>query len=193
VAFNLQALQGCAQALRERLSPEHWQLIREVGEQFQGRLSAIFESASTDPITEVIDALTQADGHLAAITGGQTDRMTRDDGWRLLSVGRQIERLDFLAHAMACSFEHGLHRCDDGFALMLGLFDSTITYRAHFQARREVPRCCTCWCSTPTTPFPGLGGRTMRERLLKLARHEPAWAQEVVEKLPRPEQWSLDA
>jgi hypothetical protein len=33
----------------------------------------------------------------------------------------------------------------------------------------------------------------MRERLLKLARHEPAWAQEVVEKLPRPEQWSLDA
>jgi uncharacterized alpha-E superfamily protein len=128
-----------AQALRERLSPEHWQLIREVGEQFQGRLSAIFESASTDPITEVIDALTQADGHLAAITGGQTDRMTRDDGWRLLSVGRQIERLDFLAHAMACSFEHGLHRCDDGFALMLGLFDSTITYRAHFQARREVP------------------------------------------------------
>lgn len=194
VAFNLQALQGCAQALRERLSPEHWQLIREVGEQFQDRLSAIFESASTDPITEVIGALTRADGHLAAITGGQTDRMTRDDGWRLLSVGRQLERLDFLSHAMACSFEHGLHRCDDGFALMLGLFDSTITYRAHFQARREVPPLLHLLVFDTDNPRSlAWVGRTMRERLLKLARHEPDWAQEVVEKLPRPEQWSLEA
>ncbi|MCO5976109.1 circularly permuted type 2 ATP-grasp protein [Ideonella oryzae] len=194
VSFNLQALLGCAQALRERLSTEHWQLIREVGEQFQDRLSAIFESASIDPITEVIGALTQADGHLAAITGGQTDRMTRDDGWRLLSVGRQLERLDFLSHAMACSFEHGLHRCDDGFALMLGFFDSTITYRAHFQARREVPPLLHLLVFDTDNPRSlAWVGRTMRERLLKLARHEPAWAQEVVEKLPRPEQWSLEA
>jgi hypothetical protein len=33
----------------------------------------------------------------------------------------------------------GLPAHDDGFALLLGLFDSTITYRAQFQARREVP------------------------------------------------------
>ena len=31
------------------------------------------------------------------MTGAQTDRMTRDDGWRLLSIGRHIERLGFLA------------------------------------------------------------------------------------------------
>jgi uncharacterized alpha-E superfamily protein len=32
---------------------------------------------------------------LAALTGAQTDRMSRDDGWRLLSIGRHIERLAF--------------------------------------------------------------------------------------------------
>jgi len=31
----------------------------------------------------------------------QTDRMTRDDGWRLLSIGRHVERLGFLATALA--------------------------------------------------------------------------------------------
>jgi hypothetical protein len=30
---------------------------------------------------------------LAAVTGAQTDRMTRDHGWRLLTVGRLLERL----------------------------------------------------------------------------------------------------
>jgi uncharacterized alpha-E superfamily protein len=53
----------------------------------------------------VLGVLNRATTHLAAITGAQTDRMTRDDGWRLLSVGRQIERLDMLAHALALGFE----------------------------------------------------------------------------------------
>jgi uncharacterized alpha-E superfamily protein len=44
----------------------------------------------------------RASDHLAAITGLQTDRMTRDDGWRLLSIGRHIERLGFLA-SMPCA------------------------------------------------------------------------------------------
>lgn len=192
VAFNLQALAGCAQALRERLSQDHWQLIREASEQFQAQLSAVFESASADPLTEVIGVLAQADNALAAITGGQTDRMTRDDGWRLLSVGRQIERLDFLSHALACCFEHGVHERDDGFALLLGLFDSTITYRAHFQARREVaPLLHLLVFDTDNPRSLAWVGRTLRDRLIKLSRHQQAWAQEVVASLPRPEQWSL--
>jgi uncharacterized alpha-E superfamily protein len=49
--------------------------------------------------------LKTASDHLAAITGAQTDRMTRDDGWRLLSIGRHIERLGFLASRTALGFE----------------------------------------------------------------------------------------
>ena len=113
--------------------------------------------------------------------------MMRDDGWRLLSVGRQIERLDFLSDALALCFRHRLHKRDDGFNLVLGLFESTNTYRAKFQARREVPPLLHLLVQDMDNPR-GLAwvARTMRDRFLKLARHDAAWAGEAVRSLPHP-------
>jgi len=192
VAWNLQALQGCAQALRERLSSEHWKLIHEVGDHFGQHLRGVLEARSQPSISDVMGVLARADTHLAAITGAQTDRMTRDDGWRLLSVGRQIERLDFLAHALALGFEHGLQDTDDGFALLLGLFDSTITYRAQFQARREVPALLHLLVLDADNPRSlAWVARTMHDRFVKLSRDTPEWAGEVAAPLPRPADWPL--
>jgi len=163
-----------------------------VGDHFRQHLDAVFDTGAAEPLSDVLGVLARAATHLAAITGAQTDRMTRDDGWRLLSVGRQIERLDFLAHALAVGFEHGLHQRDDGFTLLLGLFDSTITYRAQFQARREVPPLLHLLVHDTDNPRSlGWVARTMRERFLKLSRHEAAWADEVAAPLPRPENWPL--
>lgn len=193
VAWNLRALQPCAQALRERLSAEHWKLIHEVGEHFDQHLSTVLEQGAADPRADVLGVLARAATHLAAITGAQTDRMTRDDGWRLLSVGRQIERLDFLAHALATGFELGLQRSDEGFALLLGLFDSTMTYRAKFQARRELPPLLHLLVYDTDNPRSlAWVSRTMRERFLKLARHEADWALQVTAALPRLEDWPLE-
>ena len=193
VAYNLRALMGCAQSLRERLSPEHWKLIREVGEHFGQHLRAALASGSQEPMADVLGVLARAATHLAAITGAQTDRMTRDDGWRLLSVGRQIERLDFHAHALALGFRRGLPARDEGFALLLGLFDSTITYRAQFQARREVPPLLHLLVHDTDNPRAlAWVARTMRDRFVKLARHDAAWAESVAATLPRPEDWPLE-
>jgi uncharacterized circularly permuted ATP-grasp superfamily protein/uncharacterized alpha-E superfamily protein len=193
VAYNLRALMQCAQGLRERLSPEHWKLIREVGEHFGQHLRAALDTGVPEPLADVLGVLARTTTHLAAITGAQTDRMTRDDGWRLLSVGRQIERLDFLAHALATGFEAGLPAQDDGFALLLGLFDSTITYRAQFQARREVPPLLHLLVHDTDNPRAlAWVARTLRERFLKLARHDAAWAQPLAAVLPRPEDWPLE-
>ncbi len=71
------------------------------------------------------------------MTGAQTDRMTRDDGWRLLSIGRQLERLSTLSEALAEAFETGTLANDTGFALVLAFFDSTITYRARYLQERD--------------------------------------------------------
>lgn len=193
VAFNLRALKACAQALRERLSQEHWKLIHEVGDHFQQHFEQVMHGAVTEPLADALGVLGRVTTHLAAITGAQTDRMTRDDGWRLLSVGRQIERLDFLANTLAIGFENGLHKRDDGFALLLGLFDSTITYRAQFQARREVPPLLHLLVHDTDNPRSlAWVARTMRERFVKLARHEPLWAHELAQGLPHPEDWPLD-
>jgi len=193
VVHNLRSLRQCAQSLRERLSPEHWKLIHEVDDHFEQHLAAVLAAGEGHaPSPDVLGVLARAATHLAAITGSQTDRMTRDDGWRLLSVGRQIERLDMLAHALAQGFEQRMHEADDGFALLLGLFDSVITYRAQFQARREVlPLLHLLVLDTDNPRSLAWVARTMRDRLRKLARHDARWAAEVTAALPDPQTWSL--
>jgi uncharacterized circularly permuted ATP-grasp superfamily protein/uncharacterized alpha-E superfamily protein len=206
VGFNLGALRSCAHALRDRLTQEHWRLICETGEglarQMQPAAPRPAMPGSAGPPTsrhlrrntDVLEVLNQVSTQLTAITGAQTDRMMRDDGWRLLSVGRQIERLDTLAQALALGFEQGLHDSDEGFALLLGLFDSTITYRAQFQARRELPPLLHLLVLDTDNPRAlAWVARTMRDRFAKLARHDAAWSAPLVERLPQPEQWSLEA
>ncbi len=237
VVAELRGLRRCAQALRERLSPEHWKLIHEVDAHFEQHLADALNagqgqtstqggvgqaeastpdvvglaqpstpdlvglaSASTPDVVgmaqastpDLVGVLARAATHLAAITGAQTDRMTRDDGWRLLSVGRQIDRMDMLSHALALGFERRVHETEDGFLLLLGLFDSVITYRAQFQARREVlPLLHLLVYDTDNPRSLAWVARTMRDRLRKLARHDEAWARSATADLPAPETWSL--
>jgi uncharacterized alpha-E superfamily protein len=204
VAFNLRALRNCAQALRERLSVEHWKLIDGVGRNFEDRLRVILQprgggtaangSGHVESVSDVMVVLQRAATQLAAITGAQSDRMTRDDGWRLLSVGRQTERLDFLTQALMLGLQLDLPARDDGFALLLGLFDSTITYRAQFQARRELPPLLHLLVLELDNPRSLAGvARTLRDRVTRLARHEAKWVQRVLDDLPAPDEWSLDA
>jgi len=203
VAFNLRALRNCAQALRERLSVEHWQLIDATGRDFEERLAAVLQPRAApaaggtghaiESVSDVMMVLQAAATQLAAITGAQSDRMTRDDGWRLLSVGRQTERLDFLTQALMLGLQLDLPARDDGFALLLGLFDSTITYRAQFQARRELPPLLHLLVLELDNPRSLAGvARTLRDRVTRLARHEARWVQRVLAELPEPDAWSLD-
>ena len=205
IGFNLRALHQCAQALRERLSVEHWKLIDTVGRDFERRLEAVTSPRETmasagglghavESVGDVLGVLQLAATQLAAITGAQSDRMTRDDGWRLLSIGRQTERLDFLAQALMLGVQLDLPAREDGFSLLLSLFDSTITYRAQFQARRELPPLLQLLVLEPDNPRSLAGvAHTLRDRLTRLARHESRWVQRVLDELPLPEAWSLEA
>jgi uncharacterized alpha-E superfamily protein len=195
VGFNLRALVACAQSLRERLSPDHWRLIQELDDHFEQHIASALALAAGGmaPVADVVGVLGRTATHLSAVTGAQTDRMVRDDGWRLLSVGRQIERLDTLCHALACGLEAGLADSDEGFNLLLGLFDSIITYRARFQGRREMlPLLDLLVFDTDSTRSLAWVVRTLRDRLRKLARHDGAWAYEVTDPLPAPETWSIE-
>ncbi len=188
VGWNLRALANCAQALRERLSTEHWQLIQHVGQTFERRVAAALSSGSAD----VASALADTDTQLAALTGAQSDRMTHDDGWRVMTVGRQIERLHYLADVLHQGFTLQVHSSDEGFALLLALFDSTITYRAQFQGRRELTPLLHLLVIDPDNPRSlARVALSLTERFAKLARHQPDWAASVVAGLPDTTTWSL--
>lgn len=132
VATVLDALQRAAFAVRERLAQEQWSLVNLAQQQFYATLG------SDSPQTrQALQALGQLTDQSMAMTGAQLDRMTRDDGWRMLSLGRQVERMATLGAALASAFARGVVNDDAGFSLLLSLFDSTITYRSRYQQHRD--------------------------------------------------------
>jgi uncharacterized circularly permuted ATP-grasp superfamily protein/uncharacterized alpha-E superfamily protein len=136
VAFNLAALARSSLVLRERLSSEQWGLIRAMGETFVAALD--MPEGQTPSLPQVMPALDRLAIELAAVTGAQSDRMTRDHGWRLLTVGRLIERLMGVALRMQTFLASQALASAAGIDLLLELFDSTITFRARYQRREDL-------------------------------------------------------
>ena len=136
VAFSIASLARAGDQVRERLSAEHVRLIGQT----LAELRAAHAAAGADGVVtddEAVEMLQQMELRLAALTGAQADRMTRDEGWRLLAIGRQIERLVTLAAGLQLMFETQLALSEDGFELLLQLADSVITYRARHQRRQH--------------------------------------------------------
>jgi uncharacterized alpha-E superfamily protein len=132
VAYSVAALARAGDQVRERLSAEH---VRMIGMTLT-ELRAAAEAARADGVVtddEAVGILQQIELRLAAVTGAQADRMTRDEGWRLLAIGRQVERLVTLAGSLQAMFETQQALTEEGFELMLQLADSVMTYRARHQ------------------------------------------------------------
>jgi uncharacterized circularly permuted ATP-grasp superfamily protein/uncharacterized alpha-E superfamily protein len=118
-------------------------------------------------------ALDALGAQLAAVTGSQTDRMTRDDGWRLLACGRLVERLIGMAQTLRALLDPAAPGAVAGGAagteLLLALFDSAITYRARYQ-RHDDPLALTELLVLDSTNPRSLAGtlRRLRTELSKL-------------------------
>ncbi|MFY3382682.1 circularly permuted type 2 ATP-grasp protein [Paracidovorax sp. MALMAid1276] len=153
VGHNLRGIVGAASAVRDRLSQEHWNLIVSTEAEFfaQPQSDDVHDDDEGDDEPagggdaagylhlEALRQLETVSGRTAAMTGQQTDRMTRDDGWRLLSIGRHLERLGFLSAVLHSALQTGAVFDESGFEAVLGLFDSTITFHAQYQLRRDMP------------------------------------------------------
>ena len=195
VGFNLRALQQAASSLRERLSPEHWNAIVQCVQHFSHNCQHSADKPEFSAI-QALHALDAASTSLAAITGAQTDRMTRDEGWQLLSIGRHVERLGFLSSALQLAVDVGSFDAPDNpthFAALLALFDSTITFQAQHQQNRELmplldllvrdndnPRSLT-WVA-----------RSLRARLSKLADTPMGEPDALAKLVPDVRTWTLE-
>ena len=198
VGFNLSALKSAASAVRERLSQEQWHVIVRTEADFfsrceafkaEGQLAA--HAMEYSPV-EALRALEAASGFLAAMTGAQTDRMMRDDGWRLLSIGRHIERLSTLSAALARGFETGAVFDEGGFSAMVALFDSTITFHAQYQQRRDIPALLDLLVLDRDNPRSlSWVVHTLKSRLAKLAASTPSDLTNLAADLPDPANWVL--
>ena len=196
VGFNLSAMKRTASNVRERLSPEQWSTINHCIEKFQAdcHKATAYQDFSS---SLAIEALTSASQALAAITGAQTDRMTRDDGWQLLAIGRHIERLSFLTTALDLAITSGLlfnPKADDsGYIALLTLFDSTITFHAQHQQSREIGALVDLLVMDDENPRSlAWVSKALRSRLSKLAGTERDAPDELTRSVTNLQDYSLD-
>jgi len=122
---DLGRLGWCATQSRSRLSAEHWRSISVMQRHFNDAGATL-----ADPL-ETLDRLLVS---LTALCGFALDDMTQDDGWRLLMLGRRLERIQFLAGLLAARLtaEEPLGQAELEWLLDVG--GVSITYRTRYVA-----------------------------------------------------------
>jgi uncharacterized circularly permuted ATP-grasp superfamily protein/uncharacterized alpha-E superfamily protein len=191
VGYYLRAVKLAASSVRDRLSQEHWRIITRAEEQLFARCNKARQRSDFSTL-QALHILKDTSDQMAAITGAQTDRMTRDDGWRLLSIGRHIERLGFLAGALRRALTCGSLETDSGFDAVVELFDNAITFHAQFQQSREMAALIDLLVLDRDNPRSiAWVAHTLRGRLAKLAGAEPQQLSDLALKVPNPNMWGL--
>ena len=174
IGYDLHAIVRNAQAVRERLAVDHWRLVRTMRDAFDEGLAGSGRGRlpSRGQVLGLLDRLAL---QLAALTGAQTDRMNRDQGWRLLSVGRLVERLIGVSSRMQAFVDGGAVRGASGIELLLEMFDSAITFRARYQRHDDLLAVVDLLVLDPLNPrsFAGVL-RRLRTELSKLPGDDPA-------------------
>ncbi len=127
LAYQVKQLFRVGFNVRERLSTDNWRSLNQM-------LQTLAEPNKAMTLSDALALLDQAAVSSMTLSGFALDGMTRDMGWRFLSMGRRIERLQFMCsviqHALAMPANSGLE-------WLLELGDSIITYRARYVARPE--------------------------------------------------------
>ncbi|MBP8161281.1 MAG: circularly permuted type 2 ATP-grasp protein [Ottowia sp.] len=185
VGYTLRNLRQAGSALRERLSPEHWNFIKQAEDNFLREARRLRDDGGQG--ADALQQLAAVSRALSAITGAQHDRMWRDDGWRLLSAGRQIERLTYLSEALSRGFYTNAVHDAAGFGVVLDLFDSTISFHARYQRSRAIAALIEHVVLNFENPRSlGWVVQTLNGRLARLHEREPGPLEDLSKRLQPP-------
>ena len=132
LAGNIRRLLWVGAQVRERFSLDNWHALNRLQHQLQAY------SKSKPSLSEALAFLDQMLLAGSALAGFAMDDMTRDDGWRFLIIGRRLERLIFLADAIAQFLHTKTKRAPGCVEWQLELADSIITYRSRYMAQPEL-------------------------------------------------------
>jgi uncharacterized circularly permuted ATP-grasp superfamily protein/uncharacterized alpha-E superfamily protein len=128
LAGGLKELLRVAAQLRERLSLDNWRTLNQMAR----RLAR--DRGRPAPLSETLAELDRDIASFMTLAGFALDGMTRDNGWRFLSIGRRIERLQFICGLLQQALAGP---ADADLNWVLELADSSVTYRSRYMARPE--------------------------------------------------------
>jgi uncharacterized alpha-E superfamily protein len=127
LAKQQQQLHRMASQLHERFSVDNWHALNRMVQ--PSAIAGVRPSQS-----EAMTILDDAAASLMTLAGFALDGMNRDLGWRFMSLGRRLERLQFQSLVL----QRALSMDEDGnLDWLLELSDSIVTYRARYRAQPE--------------------------------------------------------
>jgi uncharacterized circularly permuted ATP-grasp superfamily protein/uncharacterized alpha-E superfamily protein len=132
LATVLGNVQRNAEAVRERLSYDTFRILRDLADVQSWELSPGHE---TDDALRLLNRLIQ---YLAAFNGMVAENMTHGYGWRFLDMGRRLERTRAMIQMIQQLAVGGESEAGGELDLLLELADSTMTYRARYQAAPQL-------------------------------------------------------
>jgi uncharacterized alpha-E superfamily protein len=123
VVADVRRLAWCASQVRGRLSSGYWRAVSDMQRRLQEGLAA------RDEPRAILDRLSLS---LAALAGFSLDDMTQDAGWRLLRIGRRLERLQFGADLLAHYVTSEAATRQRNVEWLLEAYDSMRIYRSRY-------------------------------------------------------------
>jgi len=127
LARQQQQLYRIARQLSERFSEDNWRALNRM-------VQSVADTGHPLSPSEAMSILDDAAASLMTMAGFALDGMTRDLGWRFLSLGRRLERLQFQTIALQRAL--GMD-ANGNLDWLLELSDSIITYRARYRTQPE--------------------------------------------------------
>lgn len=131
LAAHLRQLYRVAFHLRERLSLDNWRTLNRLMQQLA------HHAQDKGSLAEVLSLLDRSVITLMTLAGFALDGMTRDQGWRFLSIGRRLERLQWMCRALAHALAVARPGQESDLDWLLEAADSIVTYRSRYMARPE--------------------------------------------------------
>jgi uncharacterized circularly permuted ATP-grasp superfamily protein/uncharacterized alpha-E superfamily protein len=123
IVADIKRLTWCASQVRSRLSARYWRAV--VG------LQRLLQEAGASR-EEPREALERLLFSLAALIGFAAEDMTHDQGWRLMRIGRRLERLQFIAQLLAHHLTSPSATKQAHLEWLLDACDSTGVYRSRY-------------------------------------------------------------
>ncbi len=158
LAYNVEQTVRVATAVRDRLSTDNWRVLKRMLQLFTRETHAL----ELDDALELID---DALFSLAAVGGLEMAHMSRDDGWRFLSLGRHLERLHFVSCTLGDVAPDQAATGSGLLEWLLELSDSLLTYRVRHRQQPEWTAVVDLMLIDERNP------RSARFQLAKLAKH----------------------
>jgi len=158
LGYNVEQTVRVATAVRDRLSTDNWRVLNRLLQLFTRETHAL----DLDDALELIDGALFS---LAAVGGLEMAHMSRDDGWRFLSLGRHLERLHFVSCTLGDVAPDQAATGSGLLEWLLELSDSLLTYRVRHRQQPEWASVVDLMLIDDRNP------RSARFQLVKLAKH----------------------